>query len=354
MTNGGVDRPTFRARGLPIDAFTAASFDGPPLRVPCVRFMDANSLNPFTRYPLQNDQPEQPGRVRFIDVMDEDQPTRISVESRRRGSNMSNEEPVLPEYNPYPERERRPDIRRMTLSPSSASRYQFGDPRAQEQPFRAVDGRLSAARANAFRQSIPKSGAQEVGLPIGKALRWLHEALVDVEKFFRKFQDDYNKEVKLIDKYAGAEILQHLWIRKVTGKGAPQDGSQDTKSGEMWEEKFAEKRRSLREALDAALSASLSLGDQETPKATTLESRKRLLEKVATADHHIMDLLDLVMKESEHCKGLPGELKMLKELVDPKKENKSLYDGVDTEEPGGNQDGGGGGYDGQPAWDENQ
>jgi hypothetical protein len=65
-----------------------------------------------------------------------------------------------------------------------------------------------------------------------------------------------------------------------------------------------------------------------------------------------MDLLDLVTK-SEHCKVLLEELKLLKNLVDPKKrENKVLYDGVDGEASGDDQ-GYGESYDEQPTWEEN-
>ena len=74
-------------------------------------------------------------------------------------------------------------------------------------------------------------------------------------------------------------------------------GSQGKKRSETWEEKFAEKT-SLRTAMEAAMNASLTLGDQETPKSATLGSRKRLQEKVETAGHHMMDLLNLVRKRA--------------------------------------------------------
>jgi hypothetical protein len=171
-------------------------------------------------------------------------------------------------------------------------------------------------------------------------MQWLHEGLVGAEKFYKKFQDDYDKEVRPI-KYAGEELLQKVWVKKVTEKGAPgPDSSPDKKSAEKWGEKFAETKRSLRKAVEAALNANLSLGDLEFPKPTILEARKRLLEKVDTACHHVVDLLDSAMKGSDHCKALLGELKLLKELVDPKK-NRNLFEGIEKEDAGDSQDSGG-------------
>jgi hypothetical protein len=181
-------------------------------------------------------------------------------------------------------------------------------------------------------------------------MRWLLEGLVDAERFFQNLQDDYDKEIWSIKNYAGAKLLKQLWITKVAAKGPLSQGDcEDHKPPEKWEEKIAEKKKSLHEAMKTALSASLSLGDQEIPRATTFESRKRLQEKLETSVHHVMELLDLVVEESDYCKALLGELKLLREMVDPKKkENKRLFEGVDGEAPGGGQGNGasyGGGND---------
>jgi hypothetical protein len=271
----GFERPTLRTRGLSIDALTGRGFDGRPLRL---RFMEPNPRNGFgARHYFSTVHPKRlSGRSRFIHVVDEAQPARTGV----REPSIHNEG-VLPPYDCpgwdyYPWREQRPDRPRVTLSPGSGSRYRY-EPQPQERQFRTIDTRPSTPRANGYRYPNANLGAQKDGsLPFGKVMRWLYEGLAEVETFFKNFQDSYSNEVKAIDKYAGAEILQNLWVRKITGKGAPQDDSQDKMPSEKWEEKFAEKRTSLCEAMEAALNASLSLGDQETAKVTTLESRKRL------------------------------------------------------------------------------
>jgi len=170
-------------------------------------------------------------------------------------------------------------------------------------------------------------------------MRWLHEELAEMGTFCKNFQDEYMKDMDGIYKYAGAEILETLWVRKATARAAPQDDSQDKKI-EKWEEKFADKRRSLHEAIEAALNAGLSSGDQETPKATTLESRRHLQQKVETSSYQVIDLLNRIMEKSEHCKALLVELKTLKELVDPqKKGNQELYGGGDAGLSGSDEDG---------------
>jgi hypothetical protein len=103
--------------------------------------------------------------------------------------------------------------------------------------------------------------------------------------------------------------------------------------------------------MEVALYASLCLETPELLKGTTLEARKYLQDKVETAGHHVMAVVDLTIKRSEHCKALIGELKMLKDLMYPKKKenNKSLYEGIDAGDVGGDQDNGGS-DDGQPDW----
>lgn len=342
-----------------MDAFPARTFDGLPLRV---RFMDVNPITSFgTRYPFHAVQPGWlPGRGRFIDILEERRST-AGIEHGRREST-GNEDPLSSldfiDYG-YHEKQRHPDRRRPPRSSRSGPSYQYGDLKAQERQLQNIARHMSSPGVDGYRDRHPKSGAQKDNvLPFGKAMQWLYEGLVEAEKFYKTFQDDYDREVRSI-KYAGAEILQKLWVKKVTGKGASgQDVSQDKKRAETWEEKFGEKKRSLREAMEAALNATLSLGEQESPKVTTFETRKRLQEKVEIAGHHVMDLLDLAMKGSDHCKALLGELKLLKDLVDPrKKENKSLYEGIDGVDASGGQDNGvsddGGDYinDELPAWE---
>jgi hypothetical protein len=71
-----------------------------------------------------------------------------------------------------------------------------------------------------------------------------------------------------------------------------------------------------------------------------------------TSGQHVIDLLGMVGKESECCKALLVELKLLRDLVDPKKkENKLLFDGVESEDGAGFQDDGGEGYDQPSFWD---
>ena len=87
------------------------------------------------------------------------------------------------------------------------------------------------------------------------------------------------------------------------------------------------------------MNAKLGLGDLELPKPILLEARKRLQEKVNTACQHVVDLLDSATNGSDQCKVLLGELRLLKELIDPKK-NRNLFEGVGGDAGGGQDNGG--------------
>lgn len=308
------------------------------------------ATDPF--YTLQPDR--LLGRTRFIDVLDEQKPSRTSIDRGR--------EEQLPSsnFNEYlRDRQTRPETRRASLSPRSGSAsYRYGDTRAPERQFLDLGRRLSTPGADRYTDWNRRFGAQnDNALPFGKAMQWLHEALLDAKKYYQKFHNEYNREVQSI-KYASAEILKTLWASKVSGKGAPaggQAGSQDKKSGGRWEEQFAYKKKNLHEAMEAALNASLRLGEQDSPKATTLEARKRLQEKVDTACHHVLDLLDSAMEASENCKAFLGELKLLEDLVDLTK-NKILFEGGDGGDvgAGGGQDNGGSNDDGSGYYNDEQ
>lgn len=331
-------------REIPFKDFTGGNSDGIPLRV---RFTDVSSIIDLgASCPFYAFLPEQlPNRGRFVDVLDEERRARIGTGQRRGELDADTEDALSPldfidEY--YTERQRRPQARRGTLSPKLGSTgYRYGDPKIQERQFRNKARRQSTPRSDGYRDWNPRSGAQKEGtLPFEKAMQWLHEALVSAENFYKKFQDDYDKEVRSI-KYAGVELLQKLWVKKVTGKGAPGlDGSQDRMSADKWEETFVERKWSLCKAMEAALNAKLDLGDLEPPKPIILEARKRLQEKVDTACQQVVDLLDSATNGSDQCKVLLGELRLLKELVDPKK-NRNLFEGVEGGDAGGGQDNGG-------------
>ena len=332
--------PTFRGQRQPFEAFATRNSDGLPLRL---RLMDIDPAGRGARDPFYTLQPDRLlGRTQFIDALDEERPSRTSIERGR-------EEP-LPSLDFFEDeyhrnRQRRPETRRATLSPRSCyTSYRYGNSRAQERQFRNIGRRLSAPGADRYTDWNPRlEGQKGNALPFGKAMQWLHGALLEAENFYQNFYNDYNREVQSI-KYASAEILKTLWVSKLSGKGAPageQDRSQDKKLGGKWEEEFVEKKKRLCEAMEAALIADLRSGEQDSPEGTTLEARKRLQEKVDIACHHVLDLLDSTMKASENCRALLGELKLLKDLVDPKK-NKVLFEGGD----GGNV-GGSGGQDNQ-------
>ena len=364
--NGAQDfhSPALRTRRLPFNAFPTEVLGRYPLRV---RFMGDDPTGGTGRSPTTHMRETErfPNRDRLIDVPDEERPSRFGTEQRRRGSkyNIGLFSSLTLNDHECPKGQRRPEIGRSTLAPQrSPNQYRR---RLQGRHFESMAGRMPTPGAYGEREQNPQPGAQNnSAVPFPKAMQWLHEGLADAEKFYKKFYEDYNKEIKSV-KYAATDILQGLWVQKVAGRvAAGQSGSHDKRPAEKWEEKFAEKRRGLHEAMEAALSASLSLGDKEPPQNTTYEARKRLLEKVATAGHHVEDLLGLAMTGSEHCRALLDELKMLKDLVDPKKkENKSLYDGIDrvdaTGDTGGAQDDGGydeydgGEYnnDSGPAWE---
>ena len=298
----GFDRPTSRGQRQPFERFALRDMDGLPMRL---RLMDIDPAGSGTRDPFHILRPDRlPGRTQFVDVVNEE---------RLPGSIERGHEESLSllgsfEGEDHHERRRRPERRRATISPRSChSSNRYGDARAPDRPFRNVGRRLSTPGADRSTDGDPRLEARANNtLPFGKAMQWLHEALLDAEKFYNKFRNEYNREVQSI-KYASADTLNILWISKVAGKGAPtggQDGSQDKKSGGKWEEEFAEKKNSLCEAMEAALNASLRLGEHHSPQETTLEARKRLQEKVDVACPHVLDLLDSAMKASENCNAL--------------------------------------------------
>ncbi|KAH7342218.1 hypothetical protein BKA65DRAFT_478120 [Rhexocercosporidium sp. MPI-PUGE-AT-0058] len=192
------------------------------------------------------------------------------------------------------------------------------------------------------------SGQAEERQPLGKAMKKLHKLLGDVEKAYREFQDHFDRDVENIKSYATDKSLGSLWEMKVAGKKGHTDGEDVSETPES----FAKKHEGMEKKLALALSIAIrsKFGPVSRKAAIRIEDAHRLQEKVDTANTQIMDLLDKVPKDRDHCVSLLNELALLKSLVDPEADaNKKLYrsgDGADdeaSEAEGDEQEQGGGG-----------
>ncbi|OWO97784.1 hypothetical protein B2J93_8895 [Marssonina coronariae] len=199
-----------------------------------------------------------------------------------------------------------------------------------------------------FRMAAPAKNA----IPFGRAMIKLHKVIGKAEDFYNQFLSNYDSDIAAVKPYAKSEVLNKLWIMKVTGKAddcSYGDGEENSE-GEGSLDRFNEWRKKVTLTLKDAVDCKISEGQEPRKSTSRVESMERLRKKVATANEQLKVLLHDAKNGRESCRVLLVELGLLKTLVDPEAEsNQGLLkagDDSDEQDDSGNgkcddQDGGG-------------
>ncbi|KAK2629045.1 hypothetical protein QTJ16_002148 [Diplocarpon rosae] len=195
-------------------------------------------------------------------------------------------------------------------------------------------------------------------IPFGKAMIKLHKVIGKAQDFYNQFLSNYDSDIAAVRPYAKSDVLNKLWIMKVSGK--PDDGSLEDggeiSDGEGSLDKFHDWRDKVTQALKDAVDCKINEGQEPRKSASRAESMERLRKKVVTANEQIKVLLHDAKNGRDSCRVLLVELSLLKNLVDPEAEsNQGLVkpgDYVDDQDDcgsgqGEDQDGGRGNYSAQ-------
>ncbi|PBP25245.1 ribonuclease p complex subunit [Diplocarpon rosae] len=238
-------------------------------------------------------------------------------------------------------------------------------PDCDHAPTRGTGGRrrgpeISRSRYPSDHHDYPhqsRMAAQAIiALPFGKAMIKLHKVIGRAEDFYNQFLSNYDSDIAAIKPYAKSNVLNKLWIMKVSGKA--DDGSSENGGeyldGEGSLQKFNDWREKLSQALKDAVDCKISEGQEPRKSASRAESMERLRKKVVTAYEQIKVLLCDAKTGRESCRVLLVELGLLKNLVDPEAEsNQGLVkpgDYVDDQDDCGGGQGEDQDSGGVPSW----
>ncbi|KAK6582777.1 hypothetical protein PZA11_005185 [Diplocarpon coronariae] len=183
-----------------------------------------------------------------------------------------------------------------------------------------------------FRMAAPAKNA----IPFGRAMIKLHKVIGKAEDFYNQFLSNYDSDIAAVKPYAKSEVLNKLWIMKVTGKAddcSYGDGEENSE-GEGSLDRFNEWRKKVTLTLKDAVDCKISEGQEPRKSTSRVESMERLRKKVATANEQLKVLLHDAKNGRESCRVLLVELGLLKTLVDPEAESNQglLKAGDDSDE----------------------
>lgn len=186
----------------------------------------------------------------------------------------------------------------------------------------------------AQRVPVPAKNNIDIDAHISLAAKQLKSQVDDFIKVYDGFYRLYEKEVANIKSYAGDDILQRTWSKKV-------EHNEKYNTGQGQEQKQLSTQRKM-------LAACLSQMDGVTHNGTMpqyssdpskYDRRGNSLEKIRAAGNRVLRLTDMAMTSVAACEDLRSELLDLGKLVDPKnKDAKMLYqfDRRETMNPQGN------------------
>lgn len=162
-----------------------------------------------------------------------------------------------------------------------------------------------------------------------KAIRTLFKQVKEDTSFFANFREDYEREIRGVEAYAGEKILEKLWGYKIehncettrSSKGRSKDDGAgsglhpgfDDVSNQLW--------HSLHDAYDGARSFPSGQNDS-------------MARKLEAAKKEVCTLLSLVRTRSGAMEGLIRELKLLKVVLELGGAGKTSHDDRANQRPG--------------------
>ncbi|KAI1138257.1 hypothetical protein F5Y05DRAFT_413571 [Hypoxylon sp. FL0543] len=150
-------------------------------------------------------------------------------------------------------------------------------------------------------------------LKVSIAAKHLAEQISESKKFWVTFQEKYEREVAEIRYYAGDDILQQIWRKRIEYNGKYKNGENQD------DEEFSIQRMKLETCLDQINEAAKTFV-QSRPRDDSYnhDPRHVALEKIRGAGRLVLDLAAKSELNSGACANLVAEASNLEKLVDSK------------------------------------
>lgn len=220
------------------------------------------------------------------------------------------------------------------------------DPEDDEYDRYSIRGR-SASRPPPERSALTRPGSRQQSRQgkevkdFSKAMKSLYKTIGSAEAFYGQFLNDFESDIQNIKDYAGPELLKKMWRNKVENKKQKEDE-------ESYQDMFDKQRTSLlatmRDFVGSVLDKDTVRGWRDEDSKDKEELVEALRQKVSFYCAQIRPILKGT-PDRHSCKRVLGDLKLLKEAVDPDSElNKDLFkkSGDGGSGNGGNDNGGSG------------
>ncbi|MCJ1457866.1 hypothetical protein MMC28_008235 [Mycoblastus sanguinarius] len=150
--------------------------------------------------------------------------------------------------------------------------------------------------------------SHSVKLSSEEAISALLEAVDRAGTFLSRFKDEFDRETRGIQPYAGSEVLTHLWASKVKQSNGWLPSGR-TSQDQQQNERERERQRSKAGFRDMAQRLCDCLGDAVS--ATRSEQDLTMTKKLRDADKDIYELLHTAARNFKDLSALLTELKIL-------------------------------------------
>ncbi|KAI0839082.1 hypothetical protein F5Y06DRAFT_265963 [Hypoxylon sp. FL0890] len=167
-------------------------------------------------------------------------------------------------------------------------------------------------------------------LKVSIAAKHLADQISESKKFWVTFQEKYNREVAEIRYYAGDDILQQIWRKRIEYNGKYKNGENQD------DEEFSIQRMKLETCLDQVNEAARAFV-QSRPRddRSNHDPRHVALEKIRGAGGLVLDLAAKSALNSGACANLVTEASNLEKLVDSKSPDAKVLHRFDRRKPKG-------------------
>ncbi|KAI0190987.1 hypothetical protein EV127DRAFT_480790 [Xylaria flabelliformis] len=157
------------------------------------------------------------------------------------------------------------------------------------------------------------------------ATHQLGDQVKESRRFWSKFRDEYLSEVKGIKLYAGVDILQQIWRKKVASNDKYKRGSKEDY------QQFDIQAMKLESCLNQLDETTQLLAEAwSSDYNIDYDSRQHHLAKVRAAGNLVVNLSKRAVRNESACKDLLEELAELEKLINPKSSTASMLHNHDN------------------------
>ncbi|KAI0860170.1 hypothetical protein F4860DRAFT_480328 [Xylaria cubensis] len=157
------------------------------------------------------------------------------------------------------------------------------------------------------------------------ATHQLGDQVKESRRFWSKFRDEYLSEVKGIKLYAGVDILQQIWRKKVASNDKYKRGSKEDY------QQFDIQAMKLESCLNQLDETTQLLAEAwSSDYNIDYDSRQHHLAKVRAAGNLVVNLSKRAARNESACKDLLGELAELEKLINPKSSTANMLHNHDN------------------------